>query len=390
MLIGLVATVGCRADDPILVSDSNAGAFEVSIATDSEQLYLAWYDTRDGNAEVYFRKLDAAGVLGGEVRLTETPAQSYEVSLAAIDDGVALAWYEKSIDGRLDAQLATWQGGVGAAWQRSLGHDSRATRNPAVALLGSQLFVAWLATDIGDATDVVGAWFSLEGTLLGEPIALGAAGPNTWNLNVAIDAEGAAWVAWDTQSGNLTEEVFIARVQAEKATLAQVTADDGYRSKYPDIAIDGQRMALTWFDERDGNREVYFSVTDVRELSHIGSSARRVTHSPGASIGAYLSFGHRGVGLVWSDDSGGANDIYFQQFDRDGAPLDDARALFRSDKESLIPAIASWRDGFAVAWNEVEKLKGGSHAAETQSDILLLTGVGARNSVDPDAAGVQR
>ncbi len=390
LVVGLEGIAACQAAEPIVVSEGQAGAYEVSLAAGDERLYVGWYDTRDGNGEIYLRTFDADGVPGAELRLTETSAESYEVSLAAADDGVLLAWYEKAADGRMDAQLAAWRGGEALVWQRGLRHDERATRNPVIRRQGARAFVAWIATDSDGKAQVLGRWYSLGGQPIGDPVVLGAAGETTWNLNAAVDASGTAWVAWDAVNGNRAEEIFIARLSGDQATLDQVSRDDGHRSKYPDIAIDARRLALTWFDERDGNREVYLVISESRDLSVIETRARRVTQSPGASIGAYLALSAEGVGLVWSDDSRGANDVYFQTFAHDGEPRNETAALTRTPEESLIPAIVPWRAGFAVAWNEVRKSEGGYHAADTRSSILLLTDVGARGSVDPDAAGVER
>ena len=51
-----LAGLGCS---PRQISDSGFGAYEVSLAAWSDGLAIAWYDTRDGNAEVYVRTLDA-------------------------------------------------------------------------------------------------------------------------------------------------------------------------------------------------------------------------------------------------------------------------------------------------------------------------------------------
>ena len=53
-----LAAAGCS---PRQITYSGLGAFEVSLAASHDDLAVAWYDTRDGNAEVYVRSLDADG-----------------------------------------------------------------------------------------------------------------------------------------------------------------------------------------------------------------------------------------------------------------------------------------------------------------------------------------
>ena len=81
----LVAAAACSP--PRQISESGFGAFEVSLAVWDDGLAVAWYDTRDGNAEVYVRRLDADGRKAGpELRLTTTEAESYEADIAPFTD----------------------------------------------------------------------------------------------------------------------------------------------------------------------------------------------------------------------------------------------------------------------------------------------------------------
>src|SRR5688572_20582287 len=90
----LCLLAGCNP--PRQVSDSSLGAFDVSLAAWEDGLALAWYDTRDGNAEVYVRPLDASGRdAGPELRITTSAEQSYEADIAALEGAFAIAWYEK-------------------------------------------------------------------------------------------------------------------------------------------------------------------------------------------------------------------------------------------------------------------------------------------------------
>jgi len=77
-----LAAAGCA---PRQITDSGFGAYEVSLAAWGDGFTVAWYDTRDGNAEVYVRDLDADGQeRGPELRLTTTAAQSYEADIAPL------------------------------------------------------------------------------------------------------------------------------------------------------------------------------------------------------------------------------------------------------------------------------------------------------------------
>jgi hypothetical protein len=364
-----LAAAGCSP--PRQISDSGFGAFEVSLAAWSDGLAVAWHDTRDGNAEVYVRRLDAEGRFAGpELRVTTTSAQSFEADIAPLADAFAVAWYEKEQDGAMRAQLGVWQRDGTPVWRSPIAAGAGRSRNAIVRSLGDALFCAWIEAD-DDGESVWGGWWGRDGQPRAAPVRLGAAGETTWNLNAAIAPSGEAWVVFDAQADTRVEELFAATLGEGRATLVQLTADDGIRSKYPDVAFrpDG-RGAITWFDERDANREVYLVAAPSDELRlPIERRARRVTTTPGASIGAYLAWNGGRIGLAWSDDSSGNYEVFFQSFDGDGQPAGPQRRLSDTPTSSMIPAIEPWRDGFALAWDEVIA----APKEDTRAEVVFTT-----------------
>jgi hypothetical protein len=307
------------------------------------------------------------------------------VSIDALPQSLAVAWYEKSSDEHLEAQLGVWSPERGFEWRRTLSPAPAAdTRNPVVAAAADRVFCAWIEKAADGSDAVRGGWFAAaDGTPLDDPIRLGPASPTTWNLNAAIDGGRAgdvdaatAVVVYDAETGTKAAELFAANLQGERVTLRRLTDDDGYASKYPDLAFAEDGVALTWFDERDGNQEVYLYVGATLfgedAAGPIDGAARRVTRTVGHSIGAYVAYAAGRYGLAWSDDSEGSYDVYFQSFRAaDGAPEAPIRRLTTTRAASLIPAIRPFENGFAVAWTEVTRPGQGMHDAAARAEIML-------------------
>jgi hypothetical protein len=331
------------------VSRSGAGAYEAALAPHGDGFAVAWHDQRDGNAEIYLRLLDGAGQPSGpERRLTHTAAASYEPSLDTLGDGLAVAWYERAGSGALTARLGLWNADGTSLWAHDLPAPSR---NPVVRARGDAVFCAWVQTTEDGTESVWAGWWDARGQPSRDPVQIAPASTTTWNLNAAIDAGGVAWVVFDADASTRASELFLARVTADDARVRLVSADDGAPSKYPDLAIspDG-RAALTWFDERDGNQEVYLMTAPSADaLGDVEEHARRVTASPGASTGAYAAWNGDRLGLAWSDELHGQPEIFHQPFDGAGSPLEPAHRVTRNPTWSLVPAIRPFRGGFALA-----------------------------------------
>lgn len=341
---------------------------------------VAWYDVRDGNAEIYLRLIDSAGrVSAMEHRLTADAEQSYEVSLAATDDALAVAWYGRHDDDRLSAYVGVWEADAGWRWRRHLSGERR-SRNPVVRAHGDRLFVAWIEAGQGADSDEVlryGYWLA-DGTTVSPPRTIGAVGAQTWNLNAAFRPDGeSAIVAFDAPDRTGVYELFLASAEPDRADLTQLSGSDGFASRYPDIAVSsdaaGDSAALTWYDEKDGNQEVYLAALDLAAMraGDIDLHAQRISFSDGPSIGSYLAWKGETIGVAWSDRSVQSFDIRFQAFDRSGEPLGAVVPVTNTPTDSLIPAIVSWADGFSVAWNEMQAAAGGVHDS-TGSEVFVL------------------
>lgn len=318
-------------------------------------LAVAWYDTRDRHAQIRARVI--AGASSRELTLTNGKRHAYEPSLQLTSDALVVAWYDKSgASGTLTARLGAWAFDGRSLWQTRLSVADRNGRNPVVRISGDRIFCTWLEGEQGHAPSVWGAWFDRDGRVVSRAQRLATASRDTWNLNAAVDTGGTAWVVFDARVGTRASELYLvtARSGAHDAAV-RLTTDDGFHSVYPDIAVSQRRLALTWFDERDGNREVYLATAPADEqLSQeaLSGLAHRVTHTPGASIGAYLTWNGSVGGLAWSDDTAGHYDVFFQTFDAGGRLTGTSQQLSHTEAWSLIPSITAWREGFGIAWNE--------------------------------------
>lgn len=374
-LFAFFASVAVPACDrapavPIVISNSSAGAYEAALDVRKGGFVAAWYDTRDGNAEIYMRLLDEHGAPAGpERRLTSGPEQSYEASLKTLDDAVAVAWYDKSADGALVAKLGLWDFNGRNRWVRTL---ATRARNPVLARYGDDLFCAWIAAGPDGQEAVWGAWFNRT-NVEPKPLLIGPASKKTWNLNAIATDSRTAVVVYDAVSGTKAEELFLADVTASGVQLRQLSADDGVPSKYPDIS-GARTQAVTWFDKRDGNEEVYLLVGSPAAIRQTTVEPVRVTTTGGESIGAYLTWGGRAgderLGVAWSDNTEGQHEIYFQAFAPDGHPLAPSRRVTTNGSGSWVPAIVPAGDGFALAWNEYAAAAG--HTPTTSQIAFTL------------------
>ena len=370
-LLNCLLTACGPASTPIQVSHSGVGAYEAALALDKAGFAVAWYDTRDGNPEIYMRLLDENGRPSGpERRLTETADMSYEASLERVGDDFVVAWYEQTGDGRQTAMLGEWGRDGGRKWLQAI---APASRNPVVATDGQAIVAAWIQADSDKSEWVwVGTW-DPDGHESRNRARVGLASKTTWNLNLAVDRSGV-WVVFDAVNSTRASELFLGRLDESGVHLERLTRDDGAESKYPDLKINGEgRVALTWYDMRDGNDEVYLFVGGQSDVhGEIDGRSRRVTTTDGESIGAYVAWNADAVGLAWSDKTPGVHDIFFQRFDSAGMPVGAEGRITSTQMWSLVPAIRPWRKGFALTWTEYQPTSSQVHEGTGEVAFTLV------------------
>jgi len=127
------------------VSHSTSGAFTPCLVPDAAgDLHLAWEDYRDGNGEIYYRRLPhSTGIWGPEERLTQDPAHSRMPVMVCRGDTLVDLFWADDRDGNYEIYTAQSKRG---AW----GPERRLTWNAAFSLCPSaaadsrgNLHLAW-------------------------------------------------------------------------------------------------------------------------------------------------------------------------------------------------------------------------------------------------------
>ncbi len=382
-VLGLVLLAACGGPGTELlqVSQSGFGAFEPSLAAIDGGFAVAWNDNRHGNDEIYLRLLDnALEPVSAELRLTHSPELSYEAALVAFAGQLAVAWYERDPAGHLAVQVGLWKRDGTALWSKGVSSPEFSGRIPVLQALGDKLFIAWVedAADAAAPSILRGGMLDAAGNWTRAPFAIAAASRTTWNLNADALDDGRVAVVFDAQTETRANELYLALIDETEYDVLQLSADDGFASKYPDLGVHGATAALTWFDLKDGNEEVYLAQVDFRAAGPVDAAPRRITQSAGESVGAYLAWNGDSLGLAWNDNASGQHELFFQAFDASLQPLSVQRQLTQTEAQSLIPAIVRHDDGFALAWNEAVYGSGGhgGDTGTTRSEIFVSAVLG--------------
>jgi len=283
-----------------------------SIAVYGTSIYVVWMDDTSGNKEIYFRKsADDGATWQSQKRLTSNSGESWNPKIVENGNAIFIVWtdntpgnYEiyfiKSIDGG-----ATWQSA------KKLTNTAGDSFRPSIANSGSKLCIVWYDITPGNreiyfrkSTDGGDTWQTTKRLT-------NNAGESRYP-KIALDSSNIYAVWQDSTPGNY--EIYFRKSADDGATwqpAKRITNDSG-DSEYPDIAVHGQHVYLTWDDNTTGNREVYFK--NSLDGGAAWQPLQQLTNTAGDSLSTQIAEDDPSIYIVYSDQTPGNFEVYTKMY----------------------------------------------------------------------------
>ncbi|MFH1050339.1 MAG: exo-alpha-sialidase [bacterium] len=277
-----------------------------SIAVENLNVHIVWEDENDGNFEIYYKhSTDGGTSWEPEVRLTNDIAESYQPSIAVSGSDVHVVWYENR-DGVWEIYYKH-SSDNGISWS----DDTRLTSNPAesyfpsVAASGSLVHVMW--SEYRDEDEEIYYKRSTDGGL-------------TWGQDIRLtNSKGYSEYSSVSSSGLYVHTAWydfrdvISQIFYKRSTDAGVNweedkqiSDGTYNASYANLSSSGSNVHIVWGN--DDSREVYY-----RHSSDYGvtwDEEMPLTYEHSASIPSVSASG-TSVHTVWVDRRDGMNNLLY-------------------------------------------------------------------------------
>lgn len=350
------STSGCELACPfpgtigqVQITDAPGDSIQPVMVWTGSGYGIVWADRRTPNFQIFFARLDAFGEkLGSDVQLSDSTGSGMAPSLTWTGSEFAVAWLDTR-DGnneiyfsRLDAN------GTPLADQVRLTSDQDSQFEPHIVWNGSAFGVAW-SMDSGSTSDreIYFALADLDGNIQGAPVRVTDA-PEL-SAEVSIQWTGTEYaLAWrDYRSGE--PAIYFTRLDATGTEIGQefqVTANDAH-AQNPELTWTGSSFGFAWTDSRDGSADVYLAVLDEE-----GQFVTGETQIIDGSASTRAAWTGSEFGILWGDTRHGNAELYFARFDDDANRLGDELRLTTDPSASAPGGIAWTGSQFAVAWQD--------------------------------------
>lgn len=334
-------------NDPAISIASNNNAW--CVASYGNSVHVVWYDARDGNNEIYYkRSTDEGSSWGSDTRLTNNTASSIFPSVSVSGSVVHVVWVDFR-DGNEIYYKRSSDGGVSWEADKRLTNNSTSSYTPCVSSSGSYVHVVW--DEYVDGNDEIYYKRSIDGGVSWDSTARLTNNFGNSELPSVTVSGLAVHVVWkDPRDGN--NEIYYKRSQDGGSNWGADTrlTNNTAISWYPSIAVSGSVVHVLWKEDRDGNNEVYYKRSTDGGGSW-GSDTRLTNNSANSSfpsVSASGSFVH----VVWEDNRDGNFEIYYKRTTDGGTSWGSDTRLTNNSASSSNSSVSTSGSTVHVVWND--------------------------------------
>lgn len=322
-----------------------------AVATSGNAVHVVWYDERDGNFEVYYKRSPDEGVSwGADTRLTIDPGTSWFASVTASGADVHVIWMDDR-DGNFEIYYKqSADGGLSWGTDTRLTNDTAHTQFPSVSVSGSTVNVIWQDSRDGN-TEIYYKRSPDGGLSWGTDTRL--TNDTAGSIFASVSASGSIVnVTWEEyRDGN--PEIYYKRSPDGGLSWGADTrlTFNALISFSSSVWASGLEVHVVWYDNRDGNSEIYYKRSPDGGLSW--GNDTRMTISGGGSFHPSVTVSGSNVHIAWWDERDGDTEVYYKISTNTGITWGaDTRLTFSAD-ESGHPSIAISGQTVHVLWYDL-------------------------------------
>ncbi len=282
------------------------------------------------------------------VRVTDSTGTASEPVMVSNGSGYGVAWGD-SRDGNSEIYFALLD-----ADGAKIGGDVRLTNDPAssegisIVWTGSEYGIAWYDLRDGDY-EIYFTRVDASGDEIGDDVRVTNDDARQWSAALAWSGTeyGVAW--WDNRDGD--DEIYFARLDSTGAKIGsdlRVTSAMG-RSEGPSIVSNGSGYAIAFSDDRTGNDLIYVARIDALGME-VDQEVAVSTGTTGSASLASIVFDGAGYGVGWEDSRTGMQELWFARTDSTGTRIGEEVSLTR---RLFSPWNLVWTgSSYAAAWSD--------------------------------------
>ncbi len=306
-----------------------------SISVKGDTLHVVWFDTRDGNAEIYYkRSVDQGLNWTTDTRITNDPANSTDPSIVVEGSSVYIVWADTR-DGNNEIYLIrSTDGGLNWGQAARVTNTSGTSLSPTLCASSNILHLVW-----NEGNSVLYTQSLNFGGMWNSSTTIMSLSGRYFNAaSMAISGQTVAVVSAASYQG--------ITVYFRRSTTGGIGWDnlipfsDTSASYTPNISISGQLMHVFWADNRNGKSVVYYKRSADLGFSWGANQTLSTDTADAYYPNSASSNNGNTVALNWVDNRNGNDEIYFRHSEDGGLSWNSGKRITNNSAISSRPCVA--------------------------------------------------
>jgi len=303
--------VGLSWGNDIRLTFYTGNSIDPSISVWDSNVYIVWVDSRDGNANIYYKSSTNDGVnWGSDIRLSTGIMESQNPSITVSGLIIHVTW-EDNRDGNWEIYYKRSSDG-GISW----GSDIRLTNNnaysesPAIAGSGQVVYITWS----DNRNNSYGIYYKRStdgGVSWGADTRLTNQSSGSYHPTIALSGNDVHIVWYDYRSGN-PELFYKHSTNGSNSWSAdiQITSSPAYANE-SNVSVSGQNVHVVWIDLRSNGAMLFYKRSTNGGISW--NAETQLTDGASLAVFSSMAVSDSAIHVVWADVRGGSWDIYYKE-----------------------------------------------------------------------------
>ncbi len=281
---------------------------------------VAWRDTRDGNYEEYYKQSEDGGnTWGSDIRLTNAQNTSSIPSIFKYGNFEYLVWHDYRDDpnGNVQAEIYfKFSTNDGSTWNNDvrLTDSPNMAENPSITVSNNIIHIVWADYRIGGAPEIYyikssdnGLSWSPETQLSNNPTSLASNNP------CIVSSSSNIFVVWN-DNRNFHGQIYFKK-SSDNGMIwdpERSLSNDSSQSYNASLSCFNQQLHFVCYDDRNGYFKIYYQKS--LDLGQTWSTELNlVDENTGGSSRPSLCISNHQVNIVWCDTRAGNFEIYYKK-----------------------------------------------------------------------------
>ncbi|MCX6162600.1 MAG: exo-alpha-sialidase, partial [Ignavibacteriae bacterium] len=322
-----------------------------NVAANGSVVHVVWCETRDGNKEIYYKRSTDSGInWGADTRLTNAAGDSWYPSISVSGLLVHVIWGDRRYGPNQEiCYKRSTDGGINWEADLRLTNDTSSTSFCSISSTG--LFVHVMFHDNRTGNWQIYYKRSTDGGITwGNDNRLSNTSASSYYPSVSVSGFNVHVVWHDTRDGS--SEIYYKRSTDGGINWSADTrlTNDPSLSSCAQIAVSGSNVHVIWYDNRNGNYEIYYKFSVDGGINWDVDT--RLTNDPALSHYPCVAVLGSAIDVIWADTRDGNYEIYFKQSTNGGVSWGTDTRLTYDPAESSYPSIAVSGSVVHVVWTD--------------------------------------